>query len=83
MQALITGLLIGQGCGFIMNEDGCQIYFAGPSLSGSEFAALSVGERVEFDFQPGFERLRATNVRPLQRAGSGMRNKDPDRSLNG
>lgn len=82
MQGLITGLLISQGCGFIMYEGVRHIYFDEASLSGSDLAALWVGERVEFDFQPGFERLRATNVRPLQGAGSGMRNKDADRFLN-
>lgn len=61
----ITGLLRKQGCGFILGEDGCEIYFDRSTLNGTEFVELSVGQWVEFDLQYGFERLRATNVRPL------------------
>jgi cold shock CspA family protein len=67
----ITGLLRKQGCGFILGEDGCEIYFDRSTLNGTEFVALSVGQWVEFDLQYGFKRLRAKNVRPLLRERSG------------
>ena len=67
MRGSITGLLRKQGGGFVLGEDGCEIYFDRSALNGTEFAALSVGQWVEFELQYGFERLRAANIRPLQK----------------
>jgi cold shock CspA family protein len=66
MRGSITGLLREQACGFILGEDGCEIYFDRSAVNGVEFVALSVGQWVEFDLQYGFERLRGTNIRPLR-----------------
>ena len=67
MRGSITGLLRKQRSGFILGEDGCEIYFERSALNGMEFTALSVGQWVEFELQYGFERLRAANIRPLQK----------------
>jgi cold shock CspA family protein len=69
MKGSITGLLRKQGCGFILGEDGCEIFFGRSALNGMEFTALSVGQWVDFELQYGFERLRAANIRPLQEEG--------------
>jgi len=66
MRGSITGLLRKQRCGFILGEDGCEIYFDRSALDGTEFAALSVGQWVEFELQYGFERLHATSIKPLR-----------------
>ncbi len=58
--------------GFIIGEDGCEIYFDRDGLNGTNIAALSVGQWVEFDLQYGPERPRATNIKVLGRGCAGI-----------
>jgi cold shock CspA family protein len=67
MRGSITRLLRNQGCGFILGEDGCEVYFDRSALYGFEIAGLSIGQWVQYELQYGFERLRGTNIRPLQK----------------
>jgi cold shock CspA family protein len=66
MRGSITGFLRKQGGGFILGEDGCEVYFDRSGINASEIAGLSVGQWVEYELQYGFERLRATNVKILR-----------------
>jgi cold shock CspA family protein len=66
MRGSITRLLRKQGYGFILGEDGCEVYFDRSGINASEIAGLSVGRWVEYELQYGFERLRATNVKILR-----------------
>jgi cold shock CspA family protein len=70
MRGSITRLVRKQGCGFILGEDGCEVYFDRSALNGSEIANLSIGQWVQYELQYGFERLRATNIQPLQKERS-------------
>jgi cold shock CspA family protein len=62
----ITQLSRKEGYGFILGEDGCEVYFDRSALNGSDIAGLSVGLWVEYEPQDGVERLRATNITSLR-----------------
>jgi cold shock CspA family protein len=62
----ITQLSRKEGYGFILGEDGCEVYFDRSALNGSDIAGLSVGQWVEYEPQDGVERLRATNITSLR-----------------
>jgi cold shock CspA family protein len=66
MRGSITGFLRNQGWGFILGEDGCEVYFDRSGINAAEIAGLSVGQWVEYELQYGFERLRAKNVKILR-----------------
>ena len=66
MRGSITRLLRKRGCGFILGEDGCEVYFDRSALNGSDIAGLSVGQWVEYELQYGLERLRGTNIKILR-----------------
>jgi cold shock CspA family protein len=61
----ITQLLRKRGYGFILGEDGCEVYFDRASFGRLDISGLSIGLWVEYDIQYGFERMRAVNVKPL------------------
>jgi len=61
----ITRLMRKQGCGFILGEDGCEVYFDQSATKGLDVGRFFVGLWVEFDIQYGFERLRAVDIRLL------------------
>lgn len=65
MQGSITQVLRKQGSGFILGEDGCEVFFEFSGLNGIDVASLFVGRWVEYEIQFGPERLRATNIRPV------------------
>ena len=65
MRGSITRLVKKQGFGFILGEDGCEVYFERTGLNGLDIAGLSVGKWVEYEIQYGFERLRAVNVKTV------------------
>jgi len=65
MRGSVTRLLRKQGGGFILGEDGCELYFDRSGLNGLDIAGLSVGKWVECEIQYGFERLRAVNVKAV------------------
>lgn len=66
MRGSITRLLRKQGSGFILDQDGCELYFDRSGLNGLEFSSLSVGQWVEYQIQFGFERLRAVNIQSIR-----------------
>lgn len=66
MRGSITQLSRKEGYGFILGEDGCEVYFDRSALNGSDIAGLSVGQWVEYEPQDGVERLRATNITSLR-----------------
>ncbi len=65
MRGSITKLVKKRGCGFVLGEDGCEVYFDQASLDGVDLRALSIGEWVEYELHFGAERLRAARLRPL------------------
>jgi len=67
MRGSITQLHRKQGSGFILGEDGCEVYFDRSALNGSDIARLSVGQWVEYELQDGFDRLRATKITSFRR----------------
>lgn len=66
MRGSITRLFRKQGCGFILGEDGYEVYFDRSALNGAEIAEVSVGQWVEYEVQYGFERLRGTAIKILR-----------------
>lgn len=66
MHGSITRLNEKIGCGFILGEDGCELYFDLSSLEGIDIRMLSIGKAVEYQEQRRHERLRAVRVRLMQ-----------------
>ena len=62
MQGSITALHNDRKFGFILGEDGCEIYFDRTGLRGTKFETLSVGQWVEYEIQSG-DWARSVNVR--------------------
>ncbi len=61
---LVRELYRNQGWGYILGDDGKELYFDRRSLQGVELSSLSVGQPVEYKIQFGPERLRAIEIRP-------------------
>ncbi len=53
------------GCGFILAEDGCEVYFDQFGRKKNGIHDLRVGYWVEFELQNGFAQLRAMNIKRL------------------
>ena len=66
MRGSVTRVLRTQGCGFILAEDGCEIYFDSSGLESMEIDDVQVGYWVDLKLQDGWERLRAVNIRRLR-----------------
>ena len=73
MRGSLTRLVKKAGYGFILGEDGCEVYFHQASLEGVDFRSLSVGEWVEYEVQFGPEPLRALKVKPILGLRAGRR----------
>ena len=67
MLGSITRVSRKDGSGSILAEDGKEICFERSEARGKGVEELSVGYRVEFELQYGFERPCAVNVRRLER----------------
>jgi cold shock CspA family protein len=63
----ITTLLSRERCGWILGEDGNEVYFDEKGLEGGEFSNLSVGKRVQFETDFAGERVHAVRIRVLGR----------------
>lgn len=63
MRGSITRLQQNREFGFILGEDGCELYFDRTGIGGATVDALSVGQWVEFEVQRGTDRLRAVNIK--------------------
>ncbi len=68
MRGSITGILRKKGCGFILGEDGCEVFFDRSALGETDIGILSIGQWVEYEIAYGFERMRAAKIRPLSAA---------------
>lgn len=65
MRGSISSLLKKQGCGTILGEDGCELYFDQAGLAGIDPRQLSVGRWVEYREEYTGERMRAVEIRPI------------------
>ena len=63
MRGSITQLQKNREFGFILGEDGCELYFDRTGIGGASIDVLSVGQWVEFEVQRGPDRLRAANIK--------------------
>jgi CspA family cold shock protein len=65
--AMATGtvkrLVRERGFGFILGQDGAEIFFHRSALQGDAFDRLAEGQAVEFDVEKGPKGPRATNMR--------------------
>lgn len=68
MRGSVTRLVKKQQCGFVLGEDGCEVYFDQRSLEGVEIHSLSVGEWVDYEVQFWGDRLHAAGLKPILRA---------------
>jgi CspA family cold shock protein len=59
----IKRLIRERGFGFIVGEDGQEVFFHRSALDGDAFDALDEGNSVEFDLEAGPKGPRATNVK--------------------
>ncbi len=75
MRGSITQLNKKKGCGFVLGDDGCEVYFDLSSLEGIDIRILSVGDWVDYLEHFGPERLRAARVRPASNPGAEAANR--------
>lgn len=66
MRGSVTRVLRKSACGFILCEDGCEVYFNGASLNGLGIDDIEVGYWVEFELAYGGARTHAMNIRRLR-----------------
>ena len=59
----ITRLVKKQGYGFILGEDGCEVYFEKAALKGIDIHSMSVGQWVEYGVWFG-ARAQAVDIAP-------------------
>jgi CspA family cold shock protein len=59
----VKRLVRERGFGFILGEDGVQIFFHRSAVQGDGFDALAEGQAVEFDVERGDKGPRAANLK--------------------
>ena len=59
----IKRLVRDRGFGFILGQDGVELFFHRSALQGEGFDRLTEGQPVEFDVEKGDKGPRAANVR--------------------
>jgi len=59
----VKRLVRERGFGFILGEDGVELFFHRSALPGTGFDALAEGQAVEFDVERGDKGPRAANVK--------------------
>jgi CspA family cold shock protein len=59
----IKRLVRDRGFGFILAQDGVELFFHRSALQGEGFDGLTEGQAVEFDVEKGGKGPRAANVR--------------------
>jgi len=63
----VTKLFPAKGFGFIVSENGDEVYFHSNSVRGNAFNRLRVGSSVLFQAELGTEGMQATIVKPSNR----------------
>ena len=63
MKGKIKKLISDRGFGFIVAEDGKEVFFHRTALAGGDFDSLVEGTGVEFDLESGPKGPSAVNVR--------------------
>jgi cold shock CspA family protein len=64
-RGLVDRVLLDEGYGFIVTEDGRTVYFHRNAVSGGlAFEGLEEGQRIALNLEPGEEGLQATVVLP-------------------
>ncbi len=63
MKGQIKRLIRERGFGFIIAEDGKEIFFHRSALAGEDFDTMEEGTSVEFDLEKGPKGPRAMSVR--------------------
>jgi len=66
LKGKIKTLIRNRGFGFIIAEDGKEIFCHRSALEGVEFEALEEGNSVEFDLESGPKGPRAVNVKIIE-----------------
>ncbi len=64
----VKRLVRERGFGFILGQDGAEIFFHRSVVQGEGFDALAEGQAVEFDIEKGPKGPRATNLRVVPRS---------------
>jgi CspA family cold shock protein len=59
----VKRLVRERGFGFILGEDGVEVFFHRSALQGEAFDALAEGQAVEFDVERGGKGPRAANMK--------------------
>lgn len=59
----IKRLVRDRGFGFIMGQDGTELFFHKSALAGGEYDALTEGQAVEFEVERGDKGPRAANMK--------------------
>lgn len=59
----IKRLVRERGFGFILGQDGTEIFFHRSALPGAGFDSLAEGQAVEFDVERGVKGARAANMK--------------------
>ena len=54
-----------KGFGFIIADDGTEVFVHHTAIQSSGFRTLEEGQRVEFDVTSGPKGLKAENVQPI------------------
>jgi cold shock CspA family protein len=66
MKGSITRILQNQQCGFILSQEGNEVYFKEDDVEGGDIRDLHIGQWVEFEMQYGFERPRAVSIKRVK-----------------
>ena len=61
----IKRLVRERGFGFVLGQDGTEVFFHRSALQGEGFDALAEGQAVEFDVEKAAKGPRATNMKVI------------------
>ncbi len=65
----IKRLVRERGFGFILSQDGTEIFFHRSALTGEGFDSLTEGQAVQFDVENGAKGARAANMKVAPPSG--------------
>lgn len=64
----VKRLVRERGFGFILGQDGVELFFHRSALQGEGFDTLAEGQTVEFDVERGEKGPRAANMKVIPRS---------------